>query len=367
MHVAVVEGSPQQVLQKWLHEGLDAFEHVVADGRELLRRFGGELLSILGRDPEEREIALDELVSRSREVHAELAETIARGRDRLLELGSRRGLGPAHQRGALLPALMASDADALQDDYPLRLLEAFGIHGEPLGPQTWLLDPEYLTVEGFEELKGGARSATFDRATALARDDLLYLRADHPMLLSAQEMLASGETGNAAFLVDDSLPPRSAILECVFVLELVAPPRLDADRFLPPLPSTIAVDSRLQRREDFVPNERAVHRAADRQQDISNMRKVLNALVPPMLERARAEGEAQCAQLAAEAAAVADATLGAEIQRLEALAHVNPAVRPEEIERLREERAALLALLPQARPRLDALRLVVSPDFLSLR
>ena len=123
---------------------------------------------------------------------------------------------------------MASDAEALQDDYPLRLLEAFGIHGEPIGLQTWLLDPEYLTVEGFEELKSGARSATFDRVTALARDDLLYLRADHPMLLSAQEMLASGETGNAAFLVDDSLPPRSAILECVFVLELVAPPRLDA-------------------------------------------------------------------------------------------------------------------------------------------
>jgi ATP-dependent helicase HepA len=86
-----------------------------------------------------------------------------------------------------------------------------------------------------------------------------------------------------------------------------------------------------------------------------------------MLERARAEGEAQCARLAGEAAAQADVTLGAEIQRLEALARVNPAVRPEEVERLREERAQLLALLPQARPRLDALRLVVSPDFLSLR
>jgi len=187
------------------------------------------------------------------------------------------------------------------------------------------------------------------------------------MLLSAQEMLASGETGNAAFLLDDSLPPRTAILECVFVLELVAPPRLDADRFLPPLPATIAVDSRLQKREGFVPNERAVHRAADRQHDLSGMRKVLGALVPPMLERARDEGEARCAQLAAEAAANADAALGAEIQRLEALARINPAVRPAEIERLREERAQLLALLPQARPRLDALRLVVSPDFLSLR
>jgi ATP-dependent helicase HepA len=97
------------------------------------------------------------------------------------------------------------------------------------------------------------------------------------------------------------------------------------------------------------------------------MRKVLNALVPPMLECARAEGEAQCAALAGEAAANADATLGAEIHRLEALARVNPAVRPEEIEGLREERSQLLSLLPQARPRLDALRLVVSPDFLSLR
>jgi ATP-dependent helicase HepA len=262
---------------------------------------------------------------------------------------------------------MANDAEALQDDYPLRLLEAFGIHGEPIGPQTWLLDPEYLTVEGFEELKAGPRSATFDRATALARDDLLYLRADHPMLLSAQEMLASGETGNAAFLIDDTLPPRSAILECVFVLELIAPPHLDADRFLPALPASIAIDSRLQRREDFAPNERSVHRAADRQHDLSGMRKVLGALVPPMLERARSEGEAACAQLASEAARAADAALGAEIARLQALARVNPAVRPQEIERLREERDQLLALLPQARPRLDALRLVASPDFLSLR
>jgi ATP-dependent helicase HepA len=363
LHAAAVDGSAQQVLMRWLHEGLGAFEHVVADGRELLRRFAGELLQLVDRDTDARDDGLEDLLGRTREVHAELAEQIARGRDRLLELGSRRGTGHSE----LLPALMADDADQAQDDYPLRLLEAYGIHGEPLGAQTWLLDPEYLTVEGFEELKGGARTATFDRATALARDDLLYLRADHPMLLSAQEMLASGETGNAAFLIDDSLPPRSAILECVFVLECVAPPRLDADRYLPSLPVTVAVDSRLQPRENFAPDERAVHRAADRQYDLSPMRKVLGALVPPMLERARLESAERCALLAAAAVERADAALGAEILRIEALARINPAVRPEEIEQLREERASLLAVLPQARPRLDALRLVVSADFLSLR
>jgi ATP-dependent helicase HepA len=363
LHVAAVAGSPQEVLLRWMHEGLDAFAHVVADGRELLKRFGEELLQLVEQDVDARDVALAEMIRRSRSVHAELAQTIALGRDRLLELGSRRGINES----ALLAALQKDDPEQALDDYPLRLLEAFGIHGEALGPQLWLLDPEYLTVEGFEELKGGARSATFDRATALARDDLLYLRADHPMLLSAQEMLASGETGNAAFLIDDSLPPRSAILEAVFVIECIAPQKLNAERFLPPLPVTVAVDSKLQLRPDFAPNERASVRAGDRQYDISPMRKVLAALIPPMLEQARAEGELQCAQRAEAALVAADALLSAEILRIEALARVNPSVRPREIAALHEEREQLLAVLPNARPRLDSLRLVASADFLSLR
>jgi ATP-dependent helicase HepA len=363
LHVAAVAGSPQEVLMRWMHEGMDAFTHVVADGRELLRRFGEELLQLVEQDTDARNDALSDMIRRTRETHAELAQLIAQGRDRLLELGSRRGTSSS----ALLAALREDDAEQALDDYPLRLLEAFGIHGEPLGPQLWLLDPEYLTVEGFEELKGGARSATFDRRTALARDDLLYLRADHPMLLSAQEMLASGETGNAAFLIDDSLPPRTAILEAVFVLECIAPQKLNAERFLPPLPITVAIDSKLQLREKFAPNERASVRAGDRQYDISPMRKVLAALIPPMLERAHDEGAAQCALRAEAAIAAADALLGSEILRIEALARVNPSVRPEEIQALRDEREQLLAVLPNARPRLDSLRLVTSADFLNLR
>ena len=136
---------------------------------------------------------------------------------------------------------------------------------------------------------------------------------------------------------------------------------------LPPTPETVAVDSRLQLREAYAPNERAVHRAADRQYDLNGMRKVLAALVPPMLERARGLAEERATQRAADAEAQARAALDAEILRLEALARVNPAVRVEEVQALHEERAQLLAVLPQARPRLDALRLVVSPDFLSLR
>jgi len=334
---------------------------VVADGRELLRRHGAELLQLAALDEAAREPALGELIERTRRSHAELAETIARGRDRLLELAGGRG------GGELLAALRQADGEAAHDDYALRLLEAFGVQHEPLSPQLWLLDPEYLAVEGFEELKAGPRPATLDRATALARDELLYLRPDHPLVRSAQEMLLSGETGNAAFLVDDSLPPRSVWLETLHVVECVAPAALNAERFLPPLPLRVAVDTRLQARADFTPSERAVIRAGDRQFDLSPMRKVLATLVPPMLERARAEAQRLADLRAQEATAAADALLSAEIARLEALARVNPGVSAAEVEALRAERAQLLAVLPNARPRLDAVRLVASPDFLSLR
>ncbi len=363
IHVAAVAGSAQEVLLRWYHEGLDAFTGVVADGRELLRRSGEELIQLAEQDAEQREPALVALIARTRQAHAELADIIAQGRDRLLELGSRRGTGD----DTLMAALAADDDTSRDDDYPMRLLEAFGIHHEPLSETLWLLDPEYLSTEGFEELKNGPRQATFDRATALGRDDLLYLRADHPMLRSAQEMLLSGETGNVAFLIDDSLPPRSVVLESVFVLECVAHESLNAERFLPPTPVSIAVDTRLQPRPDFAPNERAGLRAGDRAFDLSPMRKVLMALVPPMLERAREESATRCAELSQQAVARADAFLGAELSRLEALARVNPAVSSDEIAALRREREQLLVALPGARPRLDALRLVTSADFLTLR
>ncbi|HEX5693925.1 MAG TPA: RNA polymerase-associated protein RapA, partial [Arenimonas sp.] len=155
LHAAAVEGSAQEVLLRWIHEGLDAFRGVLADGRELLRAFGAELLQLAEQDADAREPALTELIARSQEKHAELARLIAEGRDRLLELGSRGGDG-----GELLAALQEDDRHAAMDDHALRLLEAFGVHNEPLAPGLWLLDPEHVTVDGFEELKNGPRTAT---------------------------------------------------------------------------------------------------------------------------------------------------------------------------------------------------------------
>ncbi|MCB1573304.1 MAG: hypothetical protein KDI80_04935, partial [Xanthomonadales bacterium] len=49
-----------------------------------------------------------------------------------------------------------------------------------------------------------------------------------------------------------------------------------------------------------------------------------------------------------------------------ALARVNPAVRREEVEAIETQMEALHTAIPQAGPRLDALRFICSADFLNL-
>lgn len=365
IHSLVVDGSPQHAVQRWYDEGLEAFSRVCADGRALALRFARPLVDCALDDSaaDERQSQLDALIAQTRAVHAELAEQIASGRDHLLELAARRGAGV----GELRHALARDDIDPARDEFILRLLEAIGVHNEPLGHALVSLDPEYLVAEGFEDLSDGVRQATFDRARALGRDDLLYLRMDHPLVSGAMDLLLGGETGNAAVMLDEDLPARSVILEAVFVLECVADRGLHVERFLPPTPLRIAVDTRLAERPGFAPSDRARRRAPERQVDLTHHRKVLGVLVPPMLKAANDRLAEGARALVAEAEARAAAQLDAEIARLSALARVNPAVSGEELALLQAERTRLLDALAGARTRLDALRLVVSPDFLNLR
>lgn len=366
IHVAVLHGSAQQALLRWYDAGLDALRTSPADGRELYKRFGSRLREVAvehARGGEDTDAEIDSLVAETRAAHMELSTLIRAGRDRLLELASEREA----RTEALRRALAAADADTGRDEFVLRLFEQFGIENEDHGARTYVLDPEYLSTDGFPGLRDGPQQVTFDRATALVREELPLLGADHPMVTGALDLLLDGEFGNAAFLVDEALPARSALLQCLFVLDPVAPPALQAQRFLPPLPILATVDSRLGAREDWQARPAALQRNADRAVDARRYRKFLAALVPPMLKRAeelareRADGEI------AGAVEAAERELGAEHARLTALARVNPGVAPAEIDALADRLTALRAALPRALLRLDAVRFVCSVDFLALR
>ncbi len=366
LHHCAVAGSAQQALARWFAEGLQALQTPPEDGREILKRYGERVVRV-ARDcahgAADADAALDALVNETRATHDELAAAIAQGRDRLLELATR--YDPGADR--LHDALAAADADDATADFTVRLLEHYGVTVDDHGRHVLMLDPEMLATEALQGFDQGPRQATLDRATALAREDLMFLRIDHPVVAGALDLLLSSETGNAAFLIDDTLPPRSALLEAVYVLECVAPARLAVDRWLPSLPLRVVVDSRLVERAGYVADARSIARAPERGIDLARVRKVLAALVPPMVGATERVAQARAAREAALATDAAETRLGAEIGRLEALARVNPGVRPEEIAAARAELEQLRAVLPSARARMDSLRFIASPDFLSLR
>jgi ATP-dependent helicase HepA len=261
----------------------------------------------------------------------------------------------------LADALRAADADGL-DEFVLKLFEQFGIDSEETAPRTVVLDPEYLSTEGFPGLKDGPQQVTFERATALAREDLPLLRLDHPLVGGALDLLLESEQGNASLLIDATLPPRTALLECVFVLECVADAKLDVRRFLPPLPLRIVVDNRLNPRNDFEASDESLARAKEQPIDAARYRPLLAKLVAPMLAAAETQARGVAATEIGAALSAAGQTLGAERDRLAALAKINPSVRNEEIEALDAELDALRHAIPTASPRLDAVRLVCTPD-----
>ena len=366
IHVLAVADSAQHVLARWYDEGVDAFRRSPADGRELLRRYGDTLARLAdqhARGDDGRDQELDVLLAETRSAHEQMAELIRAGRDHLLELAASRD----PHADELERAFRREDDDPARDAFVQRLLEGYGIHAEELGGKVLLLDPQYLSTDALPGFAEGPQSATFSRAVALAREDLPLLRLDHPMVAGALDLALSGEQGNAAFMVDDALPPRSALLQTVFVLECVADRKLDAERFLPALPITVTIDTRLAERPDFQPSEVALRKAADRNIEVPRYRKFLAKLVPPMLEKAEAAARDRAQSTIDDATAEATGALDAELARLQALRAVNPSISVAEIATLAAERAALLAALPQSRLRLDAVRFVVSADFLALR
>lgn len=355
IHVPYVRGSAQEVLFRWFHEGLDAFGHNLVAGRELLERFGEEVRD-LAQDYHEtqsvREGELDDLVERTRKVRKEIEQRLEAGRDRLLELNSFR---PAVAE-RIVEGVRAMDREPTLEAFMLEAWDHYGVPVEDLGPRRYRLGGDGVYSESFPGLPSGGCLVTFDRALALVREDLVFLTWDHPMVTGALDLLLGSPDGNSAWAVWPEAPRRGLWLETVHLVECVAPARWMVDRFLPATPIRLWVDARggdvTAEAERGLGGARLVDGDGHEDLDSDAVRSVL----PSMLAASRALAEGRAGPVREEAVTRMEAELGHEAERLRALAAVNPAVRPEEVEGIEARRAALRGHLLGARLRLDAVR-----------
>jgi ATP-dependent helicase HepA len=358
VHVPFVEGSAQEVLARWYREGLNAFATHLQGGRTLLEQFGARLADLAHEFHETQpraQMALDQLLEETRVARTELATRLEQGRDRLLEMNSFRA-GPA---GRLVEQIREQDSQRALEVFMGAVFDHFSISVEELSPRTYQLGSAGVFADSFPGLPADGLTVTCDRARALAVEHVQFLTWDHPLVTGALDLLLGAEQGNSSFALWPDSKQAGLYLEAVFLLECIAPPALQVDRFLPPTPLRIVIDHRgVDASAVAKPGlfERRMHQAnAFALLDQPGFRQ---DLLPGWIERAHAAAADRVPALMAQARAEMSVQLDHEIVRLRELQRVNRSVRAEEVEGLVRQKTALDRHLAGGRLRLDALRLI---------
>lgn len=357
IHTPFYVGTAQEKLIQWYHQGLNAFEKTCAIGQNVYIKYADRLLpSLVNND----EMVFTNLLKDTQTYAADLVAQLQKGRDRLLELNSCK---PA-QADELVTALAEKDEDKNLINYLDAVFDAFGIDSEKHSEHSQVIHPsDHMRVEQFPGLPEAGLTITYQRQQALSREDMQFISWEHPLVRGAQELISLTEFGNTAFctLKLPPLKPGNLMLEALYVLHCPAPAELQLFRHMPQSMLRVLLDhngkdlnavlgiDQLGKLLQKVPRNNA--------QEL--VRHARPALVD-MLQKAEDKAKPQQAELIAAAQHKVNEEISAELDRMKALAQVNPNVRQSEIDYLQERLAASQHYLSQAKLRLDSLRVIMT-------
>ena len=358
LHILYFKQSAQDYQQQWYHQVLNAFAHTCQTGAAVFQQTADLFWSLLqtpGWQPEQ----LADWLRQSTALQQQLQQQLEQGRDQLLELNSSGGA-----RAGLLSQQLAKQDN--QPDLALFMCQSWdqlGVQQEERSDTCLILKPsEQLEDSYCPGLHEDGISITFDRATALAQEDIQFLSWDHPMVLSTLDYLTEQQRGNnsVALLHNPALPAGSWFLELIYLVEATAPAKLQLGRYLPVTPMRLLLDPQgrdLAKAVSFSQLEKQLAPLA--RQGAAKVVKALRKQLDNSLSQAEQIALQQLPAIQQQAQHCMQQALGAEVERLQQLRQVNPAVRLEEIAFLQQQQTDLCHYIAKARLKLDAIRLVI--------
>ena len=355
IYVPCLAGSAQQDLARWYHEGLNAFEQTCPIGMALFEQYES-LLKVRS----ENKADFEQLIIQTQKQAKALRLALEKGRDRLLELNSNGG----EKAQRLASEIAQTDNSPQLGDFALNLFDIIGVEQDDLGENSIVITPTgTMLVPDFPGLKEEGVTVTFDRQLALAREELEFLTWDHPMIRQGIDLIASGDIGKAsmALLINKQLPAGTLLVELIYMIESQSPKGLQLNRFLPPTPVRLLLDSKGNDLAGQVNFDTLQNKLKPLGKDIANK---MVKMARPNIEQLIKLGDHKMTEIAQaqirEASKLADQTLSTELNRLIALKAVNKNIRQAEIDVLEKQRELSLEELSKASWRLDSLRVIVT-------
>jgi len=349
--VPYVKASKDAFLQRWYHEGLNAFEQTCQVGElvkaELLDRFNN---AIAGEED------INALVDDASVLAQKHREKIEQGRDRLLELSS-------HNKSIseeLITEIDLFDTENILQRYMDQALDNLGVDIEDQSTHSFIIKPgEHMAVTEFPGLNEDGATITFRRPIALAREDVQFLTWEHPLVQTAMEQIISGGFGQVSVgaMQHETLKRGSVLLEAHYVFDCPAPKALNVEQYLSGDLLRVVLSSNgknLTEEWDHEMLNTAFHpiKKPLAKQLVDAKRQELQT----MLSSAETLADEQLDLLKSNAIEQANTQLGAELDRLTRLAKRNDSVREDELQGLKDTLEGTTRALTQLRCVLDAVR-----------
>ncbi|MCL4121171.1 UNVERIFIED_CONTAM: hypothetical protein GTU68_066810 [Idotea baltica] len=360
LHVPYYENSAQEVLMRWYHQGLNAFEHVFPAGGSIYQAVSYELECCL--KDSHNELLLKDLINNTQQLVSTAMTSLEQGRNRLLELNSCK-LPVANE-------LIADLEDASQSfeltQFMDKVFDEYGVDQQAHSADSVILSHgTEMQDSHFPSLPEDGMTATYKRHRALHREDMAFLSWEHPMVLGCLDMITRSDFGNTAFctLAYPDIPAGTLLLEAIFKISVPAPKALQVGRFLSHSYLRVVADEQgrdytsMLEEPSFNGYVGRIPRVT-KQELVKRAKPMITSLV------AQAKSIAQVQQQAIIDVAVTEmhAAMAPEQQRLKRLASVNKTIRPEEIAHLMTSEAILADALGSAQLVLDAIRVAIVTD-----
>ena len=357
IHVPYLEKTEHEVLYRWYDEGLNAFRCNSSSATQVAEQLHDELVEIMNCNDEAK---ISAFIAKTKALSDELEIRMHNGRDQLLELNSCR----KEAADDLIAQLKKYEKEGGLWDYMEDLFECYGVDTEFHSNDCHILRPsDHLRVSHFPELPEDGVTITVSRECALAREDMQFLTWEHPLVTSAMDLVLSSETGNATISVikHPDLRPAQFLLECLFIVECSAPAELQISKFLPHTPIRVLIDQIKKDMTDVIAHSslEETGQTFDKQQIVSFLNKQRLAMTRILTEAGNI-AEKQKQTLVDNATQAMLASLSAEIKRLVRLQKVNPSIRSEEIEQLKDMTVLAHENIQAAQLRLDAVRFIIT-------
>ncbi|MBA2406301.1 MAG: RNA polymerase-associated protein RapA [Bdellovibrionales bacterium] len=360
IHVPCVEGSSDELLMKWYHEGFNAFESSPRGGTELYATVREELTKLLelaeqGEFPKKE---FTKFLKTTQDIHQEIEKKLEEGQDQLIEFNSFN-----HTRAMnFISELKAQDDSNDLKDFMLNLFNQLGVDAEDMNdPYTFFIKPsDNMYLPHFPGLDNEGMTITFKRENALKREDMTFLSWDHPMVVGIMDYISSKEMGNVTISAWKTPMKETFLFEGYYLLSCIADKKLQLQKFFPPTPLRVLINSQFADMTQKLPKK-----FIDENTETidAEKRAQMKELPKDFLKECIKKGKEMCIARAKQyKEKFRDdmlKSMNGEIERLEALRKVNPTVSETEILMLKFNRDNMLKAMDKAELSLDSLRLIV--------